>query len=48
MSAFVYNTAVVAFSSCIVVPAIVFSIVGAAQLIGRAGERLGLWGPRRP
>jgi hypothetical protein len=46
--AFLYNTAIVAFSSFVVVTAIVFSIVGAARLIGRAGERLGLRGPRRP
>jgi len=40
--AFVYNTAVIMMSSCILVPAMILSIVGAAWLFGRAGERIGL------
>jgi hypothetical protein len=47
VSAFVYNTAVIIFSGYILVRVIVFSIVSAGRLIGRAGERIALWRLRR-
>jgi hypothetical protein len=43
VSTFLYDTAVSVLGNYILVPAIVFSIVGAAWLIGRVAERIGLW-----
>jgi hypothetical protein len=48
VTAFLYNTAHIVFNSNILVPLIIFSIVGAAWLIGRTSERIRLWRPRRP
>jgi hypothetical protein len=42
VSALAYNMIIILFSSYILVPTIVFSVVGAAWLFGRAGERIGL------
>jgi hypothetical protein len=47
LTAFLYNISVALMGGYILVPAIVFSIVGAAWLIGRAGKALGSWRPRR-
>jgi hypothetical protein len=41
VSAFLYNAAVITMGSCVIVPAIILAIVGAAWLFGRAGERIG-------
>jgi hypothetical protein len=43
VSAFVYNSTAILVSGYILMPVIIIAVVGAAWLVGRAGERIGLF-----